>query len=311
MSFIVQSAGTQSLIVDEGRPHSRGLGLPVGGAADRLSFALGNALVGNEPDAPALEIALAGPTLEATEAHAVAVFGAPFSIQVNDQPREVGKTFNVRPGDVISIRTTEARLRAYVCVPGGFRSPEIMGSRSALEPVRAGGRLECTPSTLRTRWLEANPYADDDPACLRVLPGSHAGQFRFADLLSESFTVKPESNRMGLRLSGKSLKPEPGDVNHPGQENEPTELLSAPVCPGTVQLIHDGLPIVLGIDAQTIGGYPRLAHVIAADVDKLGQLRPGQSVRFELVEPARAIDLFRRRRAWLREWSARLMNSRF
>ncbi len=312
MSFIVHTAGTQSLMVDEGRPRSRGLGLPVGGASDRLAFALGNALVGNPTNTPALEIALAGPTLEATDQHALVVFGAPFALHVNDGPRDVGKTFTVRRGDLLTIGTTRTRLRAYVCVPGGFDSKEVMGSRSALAPIRDGQTLNCPPSFLRTRWLESDAAVDEDLAHLRVLPGSHAGELApgdplgdpLADFWNEDYMIKPESNRMGLRLAGRPL-------THRTAQGGEGERLSAPVCPGTVQVTHDGLPIVLGVDAQTIGGYPRAAHVICADLDKLAQLRPGDRVRFQPVELARATALFHERRARQREWVARLLNSRF
>lgn len=299
MSFLIHSAGTHSLIVDQGRPHSRGLGLPMGGAADRFRFMLGNALVGNAPDAPALEIALAGPILEATEDHGVVVYGAPFSVRVNDRPQPVGKTFTVHAGDVLTIGTTELGLRAYLCVPGGFESKEIMGSRSALAPIRNGQALTGLPSSLRSRWLEPLMEEGEEPGLLRVLPGTHAGQFPFADFLSRSYTVAAESNRMGLRLTGERFAKDQG------------ELLSAPVCPGTVQLTHDGLPVVLGIDAQTIGGYPRIAQVIAADLDRLAQLRPGSPVRFEQVDLAAARELACQRQDRLREWTARLMNSCF
>ncbi len=300
MAFHVHSAGAHSLIVDEGRSHCRDLGLPAGGAADRMSFALGNALAGNPVNTPALEIALAGPSLEADDHHALVVFGAPFAVHLNEQPQVVGRTFHVRPGDRITIGTSETGLRAYVGVPGGFESKQIMGSRSNLSPIRGGQSLGCAPSQMRVRWLQADARFPEDMKVLRVLPGAHAGQFAMSALLNEEYTVKPESNRMGLRLTGPELRTEAESA---------LELLSAPVCPGTVQVTHDGLPIVLGVDAQTIGGYPRVAHVIAADLDKLGQLRAGDRLRFQQVDRAHALELLRQRSAWLRQWVTRLLNS--
>ncbi len=300
MPFLIRAPGTHSLLVDFGRPHHRSLGVPLGGAADRAALALGNALLGNEPAETALEITLAGPVLEATAPHAVVVSGARFALWVNDSPRPAAKSFTVRPGDVLRIGTTERGLRGYLCVVGGFESPVILGSRSALEPIRAGQQLVCRPSLVRSRLLLDVPPVEGDSAVLRALQGSHAGEFDADDFVSQDYTVAAESNRMGSRLQGRPLARKD---NH--------ELLSAPVCPGTVQITNDGQAIVLGVDAQTIGGYPRIAQVISADLDKLGQLRPGQTIRFQWVDRADAESSYRARQAWLQERVTRLRHSIF
>src|SRR5262249_5081836 len=131
---------------------------------------------------------------------------------------------------------------------------------------------------------------------LRALDGPQAAWFpedglAFYDTV---FTVGPASNRMGLRLQGPAL-PVPD-----------RELASEPVCPGTVQVTRDGQCIVLGVDAQTIGGYPKVAQVVGADLDQLGQLRPGQKVAFRRVGLEEAEALYRERQAWLRRWLTRL-----
>src|SRR4051812_26159957 len=156
MSLLVVSPGLQSLVVDFGRPASRSLGVPVGGAADRVALALGNALVGNSPMTPALEIALRGPTLRADSDTAAVVFGAPFDLQSPHPNLLAGKTFTLRAGDVLRILGTPRGLRAYLCVPGGFAAPVILGSRSTLEPLRAGDELRCSPSALPARHLAAD-----------------------------------------------------------------------------------------------------------------------------------------------------------
>ena len=129
---------------------------------------------------------------------------------------------------------------------------------------------------------------------LRALPGPQADWFDLPAFFGPPFTVTPASNRMGLRLAGEPLQRKPG------------ELVSEPVAPGAVQVTHDGLPVVLGVDGQTIGGYPKVAHVIAADMDRLGQLRPGQEVRFELVSVENATAVYRGRQTQLKEWLVRL-----
>jgi antagonist of KipI len=151
---------------------------------------------------------------------------------------------------------------------------------------------------MRSRSFAPDDQPPADGRLLHVLPGTHAEQFPAEAFVGQEYTVTAESNRMGLRLAGQPV---------PRQQAE--ELLSAPVCPGTVQITHDGRAIVLGVDAQTIGGYPRIAHVIAADLDKLAQLRPGDRIRFQWVEHATAIAQFRARQAWLHAWVTRLRHS--
>jgi 5-oxoprolinase (ATP-hydrolysing) subunit C len=294
MAFRVLSAGTHSLIVDLGRPDQRGRGVPVGGAADQTSFLLGNALVGNAPDAPALEIVLSGPTLEATDEHALVVQGASFDIHLGEQRLDVGRTFTAMPGSLLTIGAANAGMRAYLCVQGGFESKEILGSRSAFEPLRSGQELHCPAGKIGARWFEKEAPADGEIGVLRALKGKHVALVGADRFSAQDFTVSGDSNRMGLRLMGDAL-PRPT-----------AELLSEPVCPGTVQLTNDGQCIVLGVDAQTIGGYPRIAHVITADLDKLGQLRANDRVRFEWVDLATASRLGRERRRRLKEWLARL-----
>ncbi len=294
MSLRVLEPGLQTLVVDFGRPSSRSLGVPVGGAADRWSLALGNALVGNPPDAAALEICLAGPTLQAGCDLGCIVFGAPFELFRGDERLFVGHTFTLHRDEVLRIAGTTVGMRAYLCVRGGFREPETLGSRSAFEPVRRGQELICEPSELPGRFIDVHDSTYGVAAPLRALPGPQANWFDLSEFFGPPFTVNPASNRMGLRLQGKPLQRKPG------------ELVSEPVGPGAVQVVNDGQCIVLGVDGQTIGGYPKVAHVIAADLDRLGQLRPGQEVQFQMVSIEEANAVYRGRQAQLHEWLTRL-----
>jgi biotin-dependent carboxylase-like uncharacterized protein len=297
MSLTVLDPGFCSLLVDLGRPRSRHLGVPVGGAADRAALALGNALVGNPPDAVAIELTMAGPTLRAEHrAHAV-VFGAPFRSAVGNGRRlEPGVTFTLQPGEVVKVGGTPAGVRAYLCAAGGFDAPAVLGSRSALDPLAAGQTLPCPESAGPARSL---PFVALDPPAgetvLRVLPGPQADWFLDPDrLYAEPYEVLPASNRMGVRLRG------------PAAERRPGEMVSEAVAPGAVQVANDGQPIVLGVDGQTIGGYPKAAHVVRADLDRLAQLRPGDRVRFRPVTPAEAAAAWAERAAAVADWRMRL-----
>lgn len=294
MGLLVAKPGLFSLVVDRGRPDRRGLGVPTGGAFDRAAYRLGNALVGNEPNAAAIEITLSGPTLEATAPCAGVLFGADFELSVNDEPWPAGMSFQLAQGDRLSIGATRRGVRAYLCAAGGgFGAPVRLGSRSAFGPVAAGALLECVESRGRPRRRLAAPWHDAMFGQLRLLPGSHLTEESKQLLAGQAFIVGEDCSRQGLRLKGKAPLPV-----------WPAELVSAPVVPGTVQLPAGGQPIVLGADAQTIGGYPRLAHVILADQDQLAQLRPGDAVRFRWVEQPEAEAAWREREARLQELEA-------
>ena len=269
------------------------MGVPVGGAADRAALILGNALVGNAPDAVALEVAFSGPALEATHPVACVIFGAPFLSTVGGAPLTPGVTFTLEAGDVLRVGGTRTGVRAYLCAAGGFIAPEILSSRSALAAVRPGDALTCRASRIESRGLPFASWAYAS-GVLRVLDGPQRDWFTDASFFDQTYEVSPASNRMGLRLKGAPLARKPG------------ELVSEAVAPGAVQIANDGLPIVLGIDGQTIGGYPKVAHVIRADLDALAQLRPGDRVRFVRVAPEEAAAAAHERAAFLRQWRTRL-----
>jgi antagonist of KipI len=307
MALHVVEPGLLTLIVDQGRPRTRSLGVPVGGAADRLSLALGNALVGNALTAAGLEIALAGPTLRADTPLACVVYGAPFTLHGDQHTGpaalQVGVTFTLGTGETLTVGGTKLGMRAYLCVCGGFDEKEVLASRSSLGPLTVGQVLNCGPSEIRARFLPPEVgqmfqtvAGSERLVSLRAVAGPQADWFAKGAFCEREFEVTPASNRMGLRLRGAPLA-----LLEPGRE-----MVSEPVAPGAVQVTRDGQCIILGVDGQTIGGYPKIAHVLAADLDNLGQLRPGQRVRFTEVSQDQASELYRAREAQLREWLMRL-----
>jgi antagonist of KipI len=297
--------GLSTLVVDLGRPRTRSLGVAVGGAADRFSLALGNGLVGNPPGAAALEITFAGPTLQATVPVACVLFGAPFDHGTERRRLTAGTTFTLGPGEPLHIGGALRGARAYLCVRGGLGGSLILGSRSSLVPLTAGTDLPCQAGTINGRSLRLPIDGDSlqeylsgvaqPPLRLRALAGPQCHWFGADEFFGgPRFTVTPAADRMGLRLLGEPLRV-------PSRE-----LVSEPVCPGSVQVTRDGRCVVLGVDGQTIGGYPKVAQVIAADLDLLGQLRPGDRVWFERLEVREAEGPSRRRRSALRKWLVRL-----
>jgi antagonist of KipI len=299
----LERAGLSTLLLDLGWKHSRALGVPSGGPADLASFRLGNALVGNDPSAPALEFSLLGPTIVSDVRTTAVVVGAPFEITREGFPLETGKTFVWSPGERLMIGGCRIGCRGYLCIAGGFASPRILGSQSRWAPLQAGEELRTgTPRVARfARYITWPPKLDirtnSSITILRVLPGAQSEWFPHGQLENRVFSVSPQSNRMGIRLEGDPLS------------RESREMLSEPVVPGTIQVTNHGLPIILGVDSQTIGGYPKIAQVILADRDRLGQLRPGEQVRFVTVTEQEAREAFLQRIRLIQAWESRLQQS--
>jgi allophanate hydrolase len=195
---------------------------------------------------------------------------------------------------------------AYLAVTGGIASPPQLGSRSTYQramiggidgrPLVTGNELPCaTQEHLEYRECQADPWTYAD-APLRVMLGPQDGNFRPESLrqfLACAYQVTAQIDRMGARLEGPALahvSPEAADIVSDG------------VTPGAIQVPGNGQPIILLADCQTVGGYPKIATVIAADVPRLGQLRPEQSIRFCAVSGAQARQALADREAQWDEW---------
>ena len=276
MSLKIIHPGTYSILVDGGRTKTRSLGVPAGGAFDRAAYRLANALVGNTENAVALELTHSGPCLIAEHAITCTVFGADFSIRVDENQLRPATIFRLSPGNRVTIGVSGRGARGYLCTPGGFSAPRILGSGSAFNPLVAGDRLlasgiACWPVSLGSVDASSQLGEGSQAPAIRVVSGPQADWFSSDRFYQSAWTVSPQSNRMGIRLEGTPLlRPQ-------------RELVSEPVAPGAIQITNEGLPIILGVDGQTIGGYPKIAHVITADFDKLAQFRPGETICFEKV----------------------------
>ncbi|MDO9387557.1 MAG: biotin-dependent carboxyltransferase family protein [Thiobacillus sp.] len=289
----VLHAGLCDLVMDPGRPGWGALGVPVGGAADPAALAAANRLVGNDAAAAGLEITLKGPSLRFPLGGVVALAGARFAATRSSGAVVVwGETLVLAAGETLNLEQVESGCRCWLALRGGLAVPPVMGSRSTFLPggfggyrgraLRAGDVLASSATVGALRLLRARAPASERDAPLRVVAGPQAGQFDDAGLLAffaGNYRVEAASDRRGLRLGGLA-------VTHAR-----AELPSQGVLPGAVQVPPDGRPIILGWDGPVTGGYPVIAGVIAADMAKLAQLRPGDAVRFATIELARAQSL--------------------
>jgi antagonist of KipI len=291
MEMTVLSPGPLTTVQDLGRPGHRRHGVASGGAMDAFALRVANLLVGNAGDAAALEFALTGPRLKFSGDALVALCGGGFG----DLPD--WRLARVPAGGVLSLEKCRAGCRGYLAVAGGLDVPPVLGGRGTDlrggfgghegRALRAGDVLKVQRGALEAHALrpdaalhhfvapEIRPAYSRSPV-VRVVRGAEAEEFS-GDFFKQVFTLEAHSDRMGLRLAGP----------HIGRRGE-QELASSPVAPGTIQVPPDGQPIVLMADAQTLGGYPKIAHAISVDLPLLAQLRPGDTVHFNEVEPGEA-----------------------
>src|SRR5918995_4130791 len=281
-ALVVRRVGL-ALVQDLGRPGQAAIGVGRSGAADRSSYALANRLVGNSPGAAALEVTLGGLEVEAADGTAwIAVTGAPTPLLLDSRPEPTGAVLALSPGGRLELGLPAGGLRSYVAVRGGVDAPPILGSRShdtlaALgpAPLGVGDSLlvgDDIADEIRVDAVPAQRY--DARPVLRVVRGPRDDWVREpAVLVSTTWAVAPDSDRVGIRLTGGRL-----DLVDPGRQ-----LPSEGATRGAIQVPPEGEPVVLGPDHPVTGGYPVVGVVVDGDTDRLAQLRPGESVRFAWV----------------------------
>jgi KipI family sensor histidine kinase inhibitor len=276
-SAVVEDPGLFTLIQDSGRTGVAALGVPRAGAADPDGLELANRLVGNDGGA-ALECTVRGPALRFTGATHVAVVGdAPVHLDGRLVPPDV--VLSVDRGQTLAVGAVRGTLRAYLAVAGGLETPVLLGSRSSdvlcgLGPgrLRAGDELAIGTASRPHGRLEHSTAGTGPPRVLRVVVGPDRLPDALERLVADTWTVGDASNRVGIRLRGPVVP-----VATPA-------VASRGVVTGVVQVPPDGAPIVLSCDHATVGGYPALATVVRADLGELGRCRPGDNVRFDVVD---------------------------
>ncbi len=297
MNIHVLHPGFLTTVQDLGRPGWAHQGVSASGAADALSLRLGNRLCGNPEGAPALEMTLVGGRFEFGDAGVICLAGADFGPALDGRPAPLWTALPVRPGQVLQTGPTRGGARCYLCVRGGLDVPLVLGSVSthlltglgglAGRPLRKGDALAVRPHPQPppVRLQRLHPAALErlrggDP--LRVVAGPQADHFTAAAREAfhrAAYRVTETSDRMGLRLAGPAL-----------EKSHSADLVTEGAPLGAVQVPRDGQPIILFVEHQTTGGYPKIANVISADFHRLGQLRPRDEVRFEAVSLAAALE---------------------
>lgn len=313
MTIHVLHPGLLTTLQDVGRVGYQKQGIIVSGAMDVYSLRLANLLVGNDEGEAALEVTLMGPRLKFDDNTLLAVTGGNLSPTIDGRILPMERPVYVKAGSMIKFGACQSGCRAYLAVAGGYDVPKVMGSKSTYLRAGLGGfqgralqkgddlsvqtpqeaslriiqhfvKQHSAASFVSTDWYAGRDQAASPGRAIRITRGRQFDLFTEASknaLLTDSFRVAPQSDRMGYRLSGESLK-----LAHQ------VDMVSEGITLGTIQVPPDGNPIVLLADRQTAGGYPKIAQVIAVDVAVIAQSKPGSLLSFQEVSVAEAERLY-------------------
>jgi len=301
----VIAPGLHTTIQDRGRIGFQDVGVPTSGPLDRVSLRLANALVGNHPGTPALEMLLQGPTLKVlADSVRVALVGCNASIDIrsgNARLIPAGQSVRLTRGEVFRIGALGDSVCAYLAIEGGPDIPHVLGSASTYVRGAIGGLhgrrfqqrdivpLEREAVDARGEYALSRPLdlALDQP--IRVILGPQADYFTndaVQTFLSSDYTVSHQADRMGYRLEGPALEHAKG-----------YNIISDGIVSGSIQVPGSGRPIVLMVDNQTTGGYPKIATVISTDIPVAARRKPGRTIRFAAVDVREAERLRRQQEA--------------
>jgi antagonist of KipI len=275
-------------VQDAGRKHSRSSGVPPGGAMDSFALGAANALAGNQLDAAGLEWALGGGSIRFDQDAVFSLGGATARAMLSGRVAAPCTTIYAKWGDELTVEQIQGGRFLYLAFRGGVDVPVILGSRSTYLPGRFGGysgRVLKSGDSLSVGTRLGPTPADGfhcapdllpsyGPGIVHITRGTHADLFdesAWRTLTESDYRVSGASDRTGYKLEGPALA------------NRAGSLPSEASCPGSIQIPGDGYPIALMADAPTVGGYPKIAVVAAADLPILAQRSPGETIRFELI----------------------------
>ncbi|KCZ55214.1 biotin-dependent carboxyltransferase family protein [Hyphomonas chukchiensis] len=302
MSISVLQSGVQMTLQGAQRIGTRHLGVPASGPADPLSMALANRLVGNAADATAFEITFGGAGVRFNTPVSFALTGAPSDLTLNGKPIRLHTTYTAHEGDELQIAPAVQGCRIYLAVAAVLEAKRFLRSTSTYIPAVLGGhegralkRNELiSMASVRLVPTQTTPESLQ-PVCsnsytLRAVEGPDYME-RSSSIWEEIYTVTQRASRMGIELSGA----------FPDAGQGPSRASSA-IWPGALQLPPGGRGFLLLADAQTTGGYPHILQVTRADRHLLGQIRPGDRVRFLHRTNEQAREALRAKQALISNW---------
>lgn len=301
----ILSAGMFSSIQDNGRFGYAGIGVPRSGAADPVSLKIGNALVGNKVYEAAIEFRFIGPKLSVVSG------SVRFGLAANTEATIIlgngegnitvlpWQNFSMREGDILNIAPLKDDATGYLTIEGGLKLESVLGSCSTYARAGLGGangqNLQATDILYANKSkakdgldkIVTQPFRKSKGP-LRVILGpqdDYFGKVAVDRFFGCEFNVSNSVDRMGVRLHGNDIS---------ALTEKGSDLISDGIIPGTIQVPGDGQPIILFMDCQSVGGYPKIATIISSDLFRVGQLRPDDNIKFEAVTIDDALEAFRR-----------------
>lgn len=330
--LMILSPGPLASIQDLGRFGYRRFGVPQSGVLHPDMARIANTLAGNSIDTAVIEFCLTGPSFRQEKGTVRLALAGDFSVELTrgraKRSLRSWRTITLEKGDTLQLGPVMSGKVGYVAVAGGFDLQPVMGSLSTYLRGGFGGiggnrLLKNTTLPVAQKPLETEPdrqlprspkpetlglttaLKGERPTTIRVILGPQEDYFTDAalnDFLTGTYNVSRDSDRMGSRLEGPVL------AHHPDKK---PEIISDGIVPGAIQVPGNGAPIVLLMDGPTVGGYPKIATVITADLSKFAVMPPDSQIRFEVVSPEEAEALLRTQRAELEGLLATIEDLKF
>ena len=292
MTIIKQ--GFQDLVQDLGRDGYTHIGISPTGAADKVSMKIANLFLGNHINDAVLEITLFGGTYLFDMQTTICLSGSHFPAKIRGDELPFNKPVNIQKGETLSIGGSTSGARCYLAVQDGFNVADLLGSSSTHLMSKSGGfrgrnlqkedQLAYNEPEKRYFPIDRKFPIDYNRSIIRATPGLQHSLFDKPTqelFFSKEYTVSHQSNRMGIRIHGPKI-----------QKRTSEDMITEGLPLGAVQVKGSGDSIITFVDHQTTGGYPKIANVIAADMHKVGQLRPGDVFTFELITMDKAETLY-------------------
>jgi antagonist of KipI len=285
----VLQPGMLTSVQDRGRRGYQGQGIPPAGAMDEYALRASNALCGNSIDEAVLELTMYGGSYEFVEGGSFALAGADMGARLNDCGLPLWQQCSAKAGDRLTFGWAKRGCRLYLGISGGIDVPLVLGSRSTYVLGKFGGfhgrmlakgdelysqpsqEKEATPVVFSPDWIPSYESA----LTVRVILGPQLACFTgkgIATFLQNGYSITSQANRMGYRLEGQPI-----------QIKGRADILTDGIPAGAVQVQSEGQPLLLLAERQTTGGYAKIACVIGADLWRLGQAKPGDSIHFQAV----------------------------
>jgi antagonist of KipI len=286
--FQVLKPGMFTTVQDTGRYHYLRYGVPISGAMDVFSLVVADVLVGNNCNDACVETTLIGPELEALRRTQIAITGGTASPKINGSSVPMWQTLEMCEGDVVSFGRMETGCRSYLAIRGGINTSLVLGSRSTFVRGGFGGIEGRQLKTMDTIEGFDAPLLEVEYSTPEELQSQFTGDFKvhvvlgpqedmftergIITFLSNPYKITLEADRMGYRLEGPII-----------EHKEKADIVSDALLPGAIQVPRDGKPIVIMRDAQTTGGYAKIAVAITPDVSLLGQAKPNDTIEFSKI----------------------------